>query len=544
MGSMVVKCAAVSLKFSSCFSECARKLAFNPNQIGLPIDKSIITIMQSNALQHPAWRCSPNTRHRLRLPKIITTRINRTHFISCAKRSNSSRKPNLDTVSDTETHDLKSRRDALSTALTGSITIGAATAMLGASFLPTLPAAASSPSISAPPAPTEAREAKMVMRITALRGSVPASWVQNFSTAMEGYGIVALTQKPQIADIWQDLKGESAQNAKKKKSKKLPKPTTVDAVTLGDAWLASAISQNLIQPIQGAKEHRYWASVSPRWRQLVCRTPSGVCDPSGDVYAIPYRFGCTAVLYRRDTAARWGGNPSAKISDWDDLLLPGLKGRIAFIDSPRELVGVALKTLGLPYRATADDLASCGITPADLTERVRKLVGQIKVFSNVDHVRAMSAGEVDVVVGWSDDLVPLADRAATAELIVPLSGTALWADTWCVPSAAAGGAEDGTPSPLLPAWLELGLQPSRVRKSLRGGASPLLLPKVDKTFEKKGCFPLRRKGESPLSAGAGDAALGDTLMPSDAVLSKSEFLMPLDADTSAMYRKVLQAAAA
>ncbi|KAG7666766.1 hypothetical protein KSW81_000539 [Nannochloris sp. 'desiccata'] len=444
------------------------------------------------------------------------------------------------TANDKEIPDLTSRRDALSTALTGSLTMAAAT-LAGASF-PTLPAAASSPGISAPPPPTEAREVKMVMRITALRGSVPASWVQDFSTALEGYGIVALTQKPQIADIWQDLKGETAQNTKKKKNKKVPKPTTVDAVTLGDAWLAAAISQELIQPIQGAKEHRYWSSLSPRWRQLVCRAPSGVCDPSGEVYAIPYRFGCTTLLYRKDTAARWGGTPSAKISDWDDLLLPGLKGRVAFIDSPRELVGVALKTLGLPYRATAADLASCGVTTADLIERVRKLVGQIKVFSNVDHVRAMSAGEVDVVVGWSDDLVPLADRAATAELIVPLSGTALWADVWCVPSSAAGGAEDGTPSPLLPAWLELGLQPSKVRKSLRGGASPLVLPAVDKHFEMKGCFPVRAGKTS--SAGNFDAALGDSLMPSDAVLSKSEFLMPLDAETAAMYREVLQAAAA
>jgi len=493
--------------------------------------------MQSTGLRHPAWCCSPNTTHRLLLPKVITTRIYRTHFVSCAQRSNSSSKPNLDTKDGKGTADFKSRRDALSTALTGSVTIGAAA--MGA-FFPTLPAAASSPTISAPPPPTEAREAKMAMRITALRGSVPASWVQDFSTAMEGYGVVALTQKPQIADIWQDLKGESSQNAKKKKNIKVPKPTTVDAVTLGDAWLAPAISQNLIQPIQGAKEHRYWASLSPRWRQLACRTPAGACDPSGDVYAIPYRFGCTALLYRRDTAARWGGTPSAKISDWDDLLLPGLKGRVAFIDSPRELVGVALKTLGLPYRATADDLASCGITTADLTERVRKLAGQIKVFSNVDHVRAMSAGEVDVVVGWSDDLVPLADRAATAELIVPLSGTALWADTWCIPSSAAGGAEDGTPSPLLPAWLELGLQPSRVRKSLRGGASPFLLPEVDKTFGKKGCFPLR----TGKSAKTHDAGLGESLMPPDAVLSKSEFLMPLNAATSAMYREVLQAAAA
>ena len=159
-------------------------------------------------------------------------------------------------------------------------------------------------------------------------------------------------------------------------------------------------------------------------------------SPSGRVYGIPYRWGCTLVLYRKDRAARWGGTA---IADWDDLLHPGLKGRIGFVDSPRELVGIALKTLGLGYGATPADLAGCGLQEGDLAARVRQLAAQVRVFSNVDHVRALNAGEVDVVVGWSDDLIPVAQRSNNAELAAPLSGTALWADLWTVPAAAAGG---------------------------------------------------------------------------------------------------------
>lgn len=142
------------------------------------------------------------------------------------------------------------------------------------------------------------------------------------------------------------------------------------------------------------------------------------------------------MLYRLDRCARWGGKP---ITDWDDLLHPALQGRVAFIDSPRELVGVALKTLGLRYNASIEEMAACGVTEADLASRVRQLARQVEVFSNVNHLRAMSAGEVDVVVGWSDDLIPMAQRTNNAELAAPVSGTALWADMWCVPSGAAGG---------------------------------------------------------------------------------------------------------
>jgi spermidine/putrescine-binding protein len=62
---------------------------------------------------------------------------------------------------------------------------------------------------------------------------------------------------------------------------------------------------------------------------------------------------------------------------------------------------------------------------------------QVKVFSNTDHVRAMASGDITAVVGWSEDLLGL--RATTVTLAVPRSGTALWADLWCVPAQAAGG---------------------------------------------------------------------------------------------------------
>ena len=428
----------------------------------------------------------------------------------------------------------------------------------------------------------KAREAKMVMRVTALRGSVPGSWVQDFSTAMEGFGTVAITQRPQIVDIWEDLKGESIRKRPQKKGrkKKVPKPTTVDAVSLGDGWMASAIAQGLIQPIPDARDRRYWEQVSPRWRQLVTRHSStGLCClPSGNgrkkgggaaaaadeddkcqVYGIPYRWGCTTVLYRRDTAARWAPPPSgssgssnqktASISDWDDLLLPGLKNRIACIDSPREVVGIALKTLGLGYNATLSDITACGLREEDVAARLAALVGQIKVFSNTDHVRAMQSGEVDVVIGWSDDLVPLEQRAASAEMVVPLSGTALWADVWCVPSGAAGGAEDGEASPLLPAWFELGLQPSRARASLRGGASPLVLPSSSSSLggREEGeavCTPIRGTNINSKIENGEEARVDVGGLPSPSTLKRSEFLLPLDAETAAMYGRLLERVAA
>jgi hypothetical protein len=45
------------------------------------------------------------------------------------------------------------------------------------------------------------------MRVLALRGSVPQQWVLDFRAALEGYGLAAVTQRAQLADIYDDLRG-------------------------------------------------------------------------------------------------------------------------------------------------------------------------------------------------------------------------------------------------------------------------------------------------------------------------------------------------
>lgn len=266
------------------------------------------------------------------------------------------------------------------------------------------------------------REVKMVLRVLALRGSVPQQWAADFKTALEGYGIPAISYKATLSDIWKEMSGRT--------------PTTVDAVTVGDAWLERAVMEGRIQPIEDPEKYRYWDALNSRWKRLVRRDANGRVNASGRVYAVPYRWGCTVIVFRMDRMARWS---NTRISDWDDLLSSKLKNRIAFMDSPRELIGIALKTLGLSYNADLAALQACGVSPDNLGRRVRRLIAQAKVISNKDHVRAYSAGDVDVIVGSSDDLIPLAQKSSNSAVVVPASGTALWADLWCVPRHAAGG---------------------------------------------------------------------------------------------------------
>ena len=75
---------------------------------------------------------------------------------------------------------------------------------------------------------------------------------------------------------------------------------------------------------------------------------------------------------------------------------------------------------------------------------------QVRVFSNNEHVRALSGGDVWAIVGWSGDLLPLAARTPAVQVVCPASGTALWADLWAVPSQACHGPQGKGQPDVLP----------------------------------------------------------------------------------------------
>ena len=188
------------------------------------------------------------------------------------------------------------------------------------------------------------------------------------------------------------------------------------------------------------------------------------------------------------------------MTDWQDLLQPQLRRKVACTDAPREYIGLALKTMGLPLNASARDVRAAGLSEADVADAVRCVrkqvvsllacIGvpvihttphhttphlsmlyqtqnkyqQLLLLSSRDHLRALTSGDAYCAIGWSPDVLTIAARSPDTHVIVPASGTALWADIWTVPAEATGGSGGRGPSPLLPLWLEHGLAPQRAQR--------------------------------------------------------------------------------
>ncbi|KAG1669301.1 hypothetical protein FOA52_014862 [Chlamydomonas sp. UWO 241] len=307
----------------------------------------------------------------------------------------------------------------------------------------------------------------MSLSIVALRGSVPTQWVMDYRSTLGKYAGFGLGQRQQLKEIYEELSDPTGKQS----------AGAADVVTLGDAWLGPAIARRLVSPIPNAEHSRWWKMLGPRWHALLRRDEHGVPSARGQVYAAPYRWGATLVAYREDRLLRAGGVP---VADWADLLQPQLKGRVAFVDSSRTFIAVALKTLRLSANAGEAELAAAGLSADDLAAAVGRLRGQALLFSSRDHIRALTAGDAWACVGGSQDLIGVGERMSSVQVSAPSSGTLLSADLWAVPTGARGGSRGVGPSPLLPSWLEFALSPARggQHTGLKVGAVPHALPEL------------------------------------------------------------------
>jgi len=279
-----------------------------------------------------------------------------------------------------------------------------------------------------------------------------------------------------------------------------------DLMTLGDFWLETAIHQKLVTPlnVQALPE---WAKLAqiPQLKQLVTRNEQGQLDANGSVWAVPYRVGTTVIAYRRDIFAQRNLQPP---TDWSDLWREDLRRRIGLLDNPREVIGLTLKKLKQSYN-TPNLLAV-----PNLKSELQALHQQAKYYSSTSYLQPLMLDDVWLSVAWSTDVLPLSQRSRQIEVVVPRSGTALFADVWVHPAMKS--------SPLATAaseWINFCWQPNPATQlSLATWAvSPTLIG-----------TPIEQ-----LPAGFQEHP---ALLPDAATFQQSEFLLPIAETTAQQYQ--------
>ncbi|WLT37935.1 extracellular solute-binding protein [Synechocystis sp. B12] len=272
-------------------------------------------------------------------------------------------------------------------------------------------------------------------------------------------------------------------------------------VTGGDLWLERVIKEKLIQPFV-PDQLSQWSSLPPRWQLLGQRNDQGLPDQSGKIWAVPYRWGPTMIIYRQQPFADLGWQPT----DWSDLWRPELRQRIALVDDPREAIGLTLKKLGYSYNVTNPKAVNA------LPSALQELATQVKFYNSKYYLQALLNKDVWLAVGWSNQIIPLLRNQSELRAVIPSSGTSLWADLWTMP-ADAEGAE------ITYEWLNFSAQPSSLEQMA--------------TFSNALAVPYQNLEVSALST-------NPLLAFSPELLERCEFLAPLDIATVNQYKQLWQ----
>lgn len=285
-----------------------------------------------------------------------------------------------------------------------------------------------------------------------------------------------------------------------KRSKPIP-----DLVTIGNYWLEKAVQQGLIQPFD-LKLLSGWQALPPAWKAMATRSAT---PTEQRLWGAPYRGGNTVIAYRQDIFKEKGLPPP---TDWSDLWRSDLRGHISLLDQPREVIGLTLKKLGQSYNTA--NLETVPTLQAELTA----LHQQVKLYSSDAYLQPLLLGDTWLAVGWSTDLLPLTQRNQTLAVVVPKSGTALWAELWVRPAVATGALPSLAADWINFCWRsEIASQLSLISRAM----SPVVLttPAANLPIELR---------QNPV------------LLPAAATQAASEFLKPLDRATVLQYQALWQ----
>ena len=357
------------------------------------------------------------------------------------------------------------------------------------------------------------------MRLLVLKGSIPSQLLGEFSKSIQPTSarveLVAETQFKEIITQLQEWQKTGKAEAKGFKVPLMPPTKSPEyipnLVSIGDAWLATAIQEKSIQPID-PKSLANWNKLESRWHEVAQRDDKGISNSNGQIWGVPYRWGTTVILYRRD---KFVENNIPLPTDWQDLWNPQLKQRISLLDRSREVIGLTLKKLGSSYNAT--DLSQSKNIKTDL----EKLHQQVKFYSSNNYLQPLLMGDTWVAVAWSSDAIELTQKNSNMGAIVPRSGTALFADLWVQPTSQNKQSVDRTK--LTNQWIDYCLQPKVVNQIslLTSSGSPLLT-----SMNPSEILP--------------DIRGNSLVLPPKDVLDKSEFIYPLSQKSQIEYDRLWQ----
>lgn len=206
-----------------------------------------------------------------------------------------------------------------------------------------------------------------------------------------------------------------------------------DIVVPTAGFAKKQIDGGLYQPIDKSRLTNY-GNLDPDFMKKI----AGV-DPDNK-YLVPWAWGFTTVGINKQKVEKALGGMAMPENAWDLVFKPEYANKlkscgIAYLDSPSEILPVALHYVGKPaYSENPEDFKLA----LDMLKKVR---GSVRLFSST-MIDDIASGKACVFIGWSGDINIAAGRVKEAggkDEIVPLlptTGGLVFIDTMAIPKDA------------------------------------------------------------------------------------------------------------
>ncbi|MDG9760350.1 extracellular solute-binding protein [Pseudomonas sediminis] len=203
-----------------------------------------------------------------------------------------------------------------------------------------------------------------------------------------------------------------------------------DVVFPASSGLSRAIQAKALQPVGALKNA---SNLDP---ELLAKLAS--VDP-GNQYGVPYTWGTVGLAINKQAVEQ--RLPGVALDSLDLLFKPDYASKlkdcgISVLDSPQEVIAIALNYLGKPpYSAKAADLDAASALLAALQPNLRYI-------GNARQIDDLAKGETCLALTYTGDAGMAAARAAEAgqpfEVLyrIPREGTLIWFDTMAIPADA------------------------------------------------------------------------------------------------------------
>lgn len=209
-----------------------------------------------------------------------------------------------------------------------------------------------------------------------------------------------------------------------------------DIVVPGSHFAKMQIQAGLLQKLDKSKIPNL-ANLDPAIQAQLAKM-----DP-GNEHLVDWLWGYTTVGINADKVRKALGATPMPDNAWDLVFKPEYMAKlkdcgVSFLDTPSEILPIALKYLGKdPRSKNPDDYKAAG----EMLKAVRPYVTRFSG-SGSDYIDQMAKGQLCAVIGWSGDIMIAKDKSAKAknpqnlQVELPKMGGLLFFDTMAIPKDA------------------------------------------------------------------------------------------------------------